>query len=42
MIAKDSNGNVDKLKTEGNIDEYVGALIDAIISGDFGGIKNMR
>jgi len=33
---------VDKLKTENNIDEYMGALVDAIISGDFGGIKNMR
>jgi len=42
LIAKDSNGKVDKLKTEDNIDEYMGALVDAIISGDFGGIKNMR
>ena len=42
LIAKDSNGEVDKLKTEDNINEYMGALVDAIISGDFGGIKNMR
>ena len=41
LIAKDSSGEVDKYQTEDNIDEYMGALIDVIISGDFGGIKNM-
>ena len=41
LIAKDSTGKVDKLKTEDNIDGYMGALIDAIISGDFDKIKNM-
>ena len=41
LIVKDSNGNVDKARTEDNIDEYMGALIDAIISGDFDRIKNI-
>jgi len=35
LIARDSNGQTDKLGTEDNIDEYMGALIDAIVSGDF-------
>ncbi len=41
LIAKDSAGKVDKNQTEDNIDEYMGALIDGIMSGDFKRIKNM-
>lgn len=41
LIARDSGGEVDKKQTESNIDEYMGALIDAIISGDLNKIKNM-
>ncbi len=41
LIVRDSNGNADRLRTEDNIDRYMGALLDAIISGDFGKIKNM-
>jgi len=41
LIVRDSDGKVDKARTEDNIDRYMGALIDAIISGDFNRIKNM-
>ncbi|MEA1963644.1 MAG: iron-containing alcohol dehydrogenase [Candidatus Aerophobetes bacterium] len=41
LIARDSAGKIDTPGTEDNIDEYMGALIDAIISGDFDKIKNM-
>ncbi len=41
LIVRDSNGDVDKERTEDNIDDYMGALVDAIISGDFDKIKNM-
>ncbi|MCD6472132.1 iron-containing alcohol dehydrogenase [Candidatus Aerophobetes bacterium] len=41
LITKDSSGKVDKIRTEDNIDGYMGALIDAIISGDFDKIKNI-
>ncbi len=41
LIVRDSNGKVDKARTEDNIDRYMGSLIDAIISGDFNRIKNM-
>ncbi|UCB44566.1 MAG: iron-containing alcohol dehydrogenase [Spirochaetota bacterium] len=41
LIAKDKADNIDKNKTEGNIDRYMGALIDGIISGDFNKIENM-
>ena len=41
LIVRDSDGNVDKKRTEDNIDEYMGTLLDAIISGDFDKIKNM-
>ena len=39
LIAKDKEGKVNKEKTEDNIDIYMGALIDAIKSGDFSKIK---
>jgi len=41
IISKNSNGIIDKHQTENNIDEYMGALVDAIVSGDFDKIKNM-
>ena len=41
LIAKDAQGNTDVEKTEENIDRYMGALIDAIRSGDFDKIENM-
>jgi alcohol dehydrogenase len=41
LIAKDRTGDIDKKKTEDHIDEYMGALVDGIISGDFDKIKNM-
>jgi len=41
LISKDKNGDIDKLRTEENIDVYMGALIDGIISGNFDRIKNM-
>ena len=39
LITKDKEGKVNKEKTEDNIDTYMGALIDAIKSGDFSKIK---
>ena len=39
LIARDAKGGIDKPRTEANIDEYMGALIDAIRSGDFDKIK---
>lgn len=41
LIVRDSDGDVNKDRTEDNIDEYMGALVDAIISGDFDKVKNM-
>ena len=41
LISRDANGNIDAKQTEANIDTYMGALIDAIRSGDFTRIKNM-
>lgn len=41
LIVKDSSGKVDKRQTEDNIDEYMGALLDAIRSGKFEKIKNI-
>ena len=41
LIAKGRDGTIDTKKTEENIDEYMGALIDGIISGNFDQIKNM-
>ncbi len=41
LIARDSTGEVNKEKTEDNIDEYIGSLLDAIKTGDFNRIKNM-
>jgi len=39
LIVKDSTGKVDKHGTDDNIDEYIGALLDAIKTGTFGKIK---
>ncbi len=39
LIARDAKGEIDEPRTEVNIDEYMGALIDAIRSGDFDKIK---
>ena len=41
LIVKDSSGKVDKRQTEDNIDEYMGALLDATRSGKFEKIKNV-
>jgi len=40
LIKRDKDGNIDARKTEENIDIYMGALVDAIITGDFSKIKN--
>jgi len=39
LIARDAKGETNKPRTEANVDEYMGALIDAIRSGDFDKIK---
>jgi len=39
LIARDKDGSVDAKRTEENIDIYMGALLDAIGSGDFNKIK---
>lgn len=41
LIARDSNRKIDKERTEENIEEYMGALLDGIIQGDFEKIKNI-
>jgi len=41
LITRDSKGEIDKSQTEANIDEYIGALIDGVRSGDFDKIKNI-
>lgn len=41
LIARDEDGNVDADKTEENIDTYMGALLDAIGSGNFHKVKIM-
>ena len=41
LISRNAKGEIDKFQTEANIDKYIGALIDAIMSGDFDKIKNM-
>lgn len=41
LISKNPDGTIDKNHTEDNIDEYIGALIDGIISGNFETIKNV-
>ncbi|MBE0478946.1 iron-containing alcohol dehydrogenase [Candidatus Aerophobetes bacterium] len=41
LIAKDKTGGIDAKRTEENIDIYMGALLDAIMSGDFHKIKIM-
>jgi len=41
LISRYPDGRVDKDKTEENIENYLGSLIDAIISGDFDRIKNI-
>ena len=41
LIARDPSGEVDVRQTEYNIDEYMGALVDSIVSGDINKIKNI-
>ena len=41
LITRDAKGEIDKSGTEANIDEYMGALIDGVRSGDFDKIKNI-
>jgi len=41
LITRNVKGEIDKSGTEANIDEYMGALIDAVRSGDFEKIKNI-
>lgn len=41
LITRDSKGAIDKSQTEANIDQYIGALIDGVRSGNFDKIKNM-
>lgn len=41
LISRNAKGEIDKSQTEANIDEYMGALIDGVRSGDFDKIKNM-
>ena len=41
LISRNAKGEIDKFQTEANIDEYIGALIDGVRSGDFDKIKNM-
>lgn len=39
LIVRDAKGETNKPRTEANVDEYMGALVDAIRSGDFDKIK---
>lgn len=39
LISRNKKGKVDKSRTEANIDEYIGALIDSIRNGNFDKIK---
>ncbi len=41
LISRDAKGEIDKFQTEANIDEYIGALIDGVRSGDFDKIKSV-
>jgi len=41
LITRNSKGKIDKFQTEANIDQYMSALIDGVMSGDFDKIKNM-
>ncbi len=41
LISRNAQEEIDKSQTEANIDEYMGALIDGVRSGDFSKIKNM-
>jgi alcohol dehydrogenase class IV len=41
LISRNVKGEIDKSGTEANIDEYMGALIDGVRSGDFDKIKNI-
>jgi len=41
LISRNAKEEIDKFQTEANIDEYMGALIDGVKSGDFNKIKNM-
>ncbi len=41
LIGRNAKGETEKSQTEDNIDEYMGALIDGVRSGDFDRIKNV-
>ncbi len=41
LISRDQKGDIDIKQTEENIDIYMGALVDAIRTGDFASIKNV-
>ena len=41
LISRNANGNIDAKQTEENINTYMGALIDAIRTGDFARVKNI-
>jgi len=41
LISRNAKGKIDKFQTEANVDEYIGALIDGVRSGDFDKIKNV-
>ena len=41
LISRNAKGEIDKFQTEANIDEYIGALIDGVRSGDFDKIKDV-
>ena len=41
LIVKDATGQIDTTQTEDNIDQYMGALLEAIETGSFDKIKNM-
>lgn len=41
LISRDEKGDIDIKQTEENIDIYMGALVDAIRTGDFASIKNV-
>ena len=41
LIVQDATGQIDTTETEDNIDQYMGALLEAIKTGSFDKIKNM-
>ena len=42
LIKRGINGEIDAGATEENIEQYMGPLIDAVISGDLNKIKNFE